>query len=238
MKKIIILLVVLATSIGAGLKVNAHAIWIESHQKASKNKAHEVKICYGEYPEGERDSVSKWYSDLKDLEVWVISPSQKKTKLNLQNAVTHLSSSFIPDEDGIYYISTTHVAKELGGTTKYEFSSVLPVVSGNISVGTAASPAMALSVIAAPKSYRSNQPIELLVKMDGEVHKKGEVSIMSPEGWVKTLHTDDSGKVVFTPNLKGLYVIEATDYKKEAGQWHDKSFTHAWKGSTTSFIVN
>lgn len=238
MKKLIVVLIALTAYVGAGLEANAHAIWIQSNPKASKNKAHEVKVYYGEYPEGQPDSVGKWFSDLKDLEVWVTSPSQKKTKLALEDATTHLSTSFIPDEDGVYYVSTVHTTKELGGTTKYEFSSAVPVVSGNASSASVSAPASPLVIISEPKSYRTNQVIELQVKKDGEALAKGEVLIMSPEGWVKTLKTNDKGQVSFTPQWKGRYVIEASDYKKEAGQWNDKAYTHSWKGSTTSFVVN
>jgi len=238
MKKLIVLLIILVAYVGTSLEANAHAIWIQSNPNATKNKAHEVNVYYGEYPEGQTDSVEKWFSDLKDLEVWVTSPSQKKTKLVLKDAKTHLVSSFIPDEDGVYYVSTAHTTKELGGTTKYEFSSAVPVVSGNASSAPVSAPSSPLVIVSEPKSYRTNQVIELQVRKDGEALAKGEVAVMSPQGWVKTLHTDDQGKISFTPHLKGRYVIEASDYKKEAGQWNDKAYTHTWKGSTTSFVVN
>ena len=236
MKKLIVLFFVLAAYVGAGLEANAHAIWIQSNPKASKNKAHEVNVFYGEYPEGTPDSVGKWYSDLKDLEVWVISPSQKKTKLELKDVSTHLTSSFIPDEDGVYYVSTVHATKDLGGTTKYEFSSAVPVAAGSAAAGSA--PASPLIIVSEAKAYRANQAIDLWVKKDGEALAKGEVSVMSPGGWVKTLHTDAEGKISFVPQLKGRYVIEASSYIKEAGKWNEKDYTHSWKGSTTSFVVN
>lgn len=236
MKKLTVLFLVLAAYVAAGLEANAHAIWIQSNPKASKNKAHEVNVFYGEYPEGKPDSVGKWYSDLKDIEVWVISPSQKKTKLELKDVSTHLTSSFVPDEDGVYYISTVHSTKDLGGTTKYEFSSLVPVAAGSAAAGSA--PASPLAIISEAKPYKASQPVELQIRAEGQPLKKGEVSVMSPEGWVKTLHTDENGKVSFVPQLKGRYVIEATSYKKEAGKWNEKDYTHTWKGSTTSFVVN
>lgn len=236
MKKIIIILTVLAACVG--LEANAHAIWIQSNLKATKSVAHDVNVYYGEYPEGQADSVQKWLSDLKDLEVWLTSPTGKKTKMALKDAETHLTSSFIPDEDGVYYVSTVHTTKELGGATKYEFSSVVPVVSGKAGSALVSAPASALVISSQPKAYRTNQSIELFVQKEGEALAKGEVSVMSPEGWVKTLHTDDKGRVSFIPNLKGRYVIEASDYKKEDGEWNGKAYTHAWKGSTTSFVVN
>lgn len=237
MKKLTVLLIALATYFGHE-DASAHAIWIQSDPKASKNKTHEVKIFYGEYPSGETDSTAKWYSDLKDLEVWVTSPSQRKTKLELKDVATHLASSFIPDEDGLYYISTVHATKDLGGTTKYEFSSLVPILSGKAGAASGPVPSASLAVVSEPKLYRDNEVIELQVWNGTKAFGEAEVLIMSPEGWVKTLKTDDQGKVSFKPQSKGRYVIEASEFKKEAGQWNDKAFTHSWKGTTTSFIVN
>lgn len=237
MKKLTVLLIALATYFG-NETASAHAIWIQSDPKASKNKTHEVQVYYGEYPSGQTDSTAKWYSDLKDLEVWVISPSRRKTKLELKDLSTHLSASFVPDEEGVYYISTLHTAKDLGSTTKYAFSSLVPILSGKTEAFSMPAPPIPLAVVAEPKSYRSNQLIELQVRKGSAAFAQGEVLIMSPEGWVKTLKTDDQGKVSFKPQVKGRYVIEASDYKEEAGQWNDKAFTHSWTGTTTSFTVN
>lgn len=236
MKKFITLLVLCISLISIAETATAHAIWIESNSKAVKNQGHEVKIFYGEYPSGELEPTAKWFSDLKDLEVWVLSPSQKRTKLVLTDATDHLKGSFVPQEDGVYYISTAHSTRELGGKTKYEFSSVLPVTLGKAT--TAASlPKQALAVISQPGVYTADQQIELQVLRGGEVFQGVEVMIMSPEGWVKTIKTNEKGLVTFTPLQKGNYVIEASDYKEEAGEWNSKAYTHSWKGSTTHLVV-
>lgn len=237
MKKLFLLIALIAAYLGTTQTANAHAIWIEAGSKATKNKAHEVNIFYGEYPSGLSDSTAKWYSDLKSLEVWVLSPSKKKTKLELKDLSTHLTSSFIPDEDGLYYVSTVHTTKDLGGTTKYEFSSLVPVLSGK-AASSPSTPEQALSVMANPGTYKTNDLIELQVWKGGEAYVGGEVMIMSPEGWVKTVKTNDKGQVSFTPKLKGNYVIETSDYKKESGEWNAKQYTHTWKGSTTRILVN
>lgn len=237
MKKVRIILLVITAYFAEIHQTNAHAIWIESKPKASKNKAHEVNVFYGEYTEGQPDSVRRWYSDLKDLEVWLTSPSKKRTQLQLKDVLTHLTSSFIPDEDGLYYISTVHATKDLGGTTKYEFSSIAPVLVGNINT-EAAGIEQTLSVIAQPKTFKTNSLIELQVAKGAEVFSGAEVSIMSPEGWVKTVKTDDKGQVSFTPKLKGSYVIETSEFKKEEGEWDAKKYKAFWKGSTTHILVN
>lgn len=237
MKKVLLSIVALIACLTLTQQANAHAIWIESNSKGSKNKPQQVKVFYGEYPEGVADPVEKWYSDLKGLQVWVISPSQRKSQLTLTNAKDFLSASFTPDEDGVYYVTTVHATKDLGGTTKYEFSSVAPVLVGS-PITAPAAPAQSLALIVAPKPYKVNDQVQLQVWKDGQAFVGGEVLVMSPEGWVKTIKTDDKGQITFSPKLKGNYVIEASDYKKEEGKWNDKDYTHSWKGSTTRILVN
>ncbi len=236
MKKLTVYLIVFGAYLLGSTDANAHALWIESNAKATKNKAHEVNIFYGEYPSGVSDSTAKWYSDLKDLDLWVTSPSNKKTKLELKDLSTHLTSSFIPDEDGLYYVTAVHSTKDLGGTTKYEFSSVAPVLSGKAAAAPKLEQPLAITV--APNPYKTDSKVDLQVWKGGQAFVDGEVLIMSPEGWVKTVKTDSKGQVSFTPKLKGSYVIETSDYKKEAGEWNEKKYTHTWKGSTTRILVN
>lgn len=237
MKPILLLFAFLTVYLANSSAASAHAIWIESSAKAAKNQPHAVKIFYGEYPEGEIEPTAKWYSDLQSLEAWVVSPSQKKTRLTLTNAATHLTGSFTPTEDGVYYVTTVHTTKDLGGTTKYEFSSVAPVLAGRTAAAVTA-PGAPLAIVAAPKEHKLNAPVEVQVWKDGQPFKEGKVELMSPEGWVKTVKSDANGKVVFTPKMKGSYVLEASDYRPETGEWHQQSYTHAWQGATTRIVVN
>lgn len=236
MKTLLLFLALVAAGLGGARTAAAHAIWIESGAKATKHKAHEVRIFYGEYPEGQLEPTAKWYSDLKTLEVWVTGPGQQRTKLTLTDAATHLVGSFTPGQDGLYYLSTVHAAKELGGTTKYEFSSVAPVLVG--SAAATAAPKAPLAVVVTPQEHKANELVEVQVWKDGQAFKDAKVELMSPEGWVKTVKTDANGKVTFTPKIKGSYVLEASDYQKQDGQWHEKPYTHSWQGSTTRILIN
>jgi uncharacterized GH25 family protein len=236
MKNIPVLVSMLAALLTFPQFTEGHAIWIESKAQATLHQSHEVKIFYGEYPEGAADSTKKWFSDLQSLDVWVVSPTKKKTKLTLRDAATHLAGSFVPDEEGMYYVTTAHTTKELGGTTKYEFSSVAPVQTGS-GAATVAAAEQQLAVIARPGIYRTGNTITVQAWNNGTPFADGEVVIMSPEGWVKTLKAGQNGSVTFTPRLKGSYVIETSDYKPEEGQWNDKKYTHSWKGATTHIVV-
>ncbi len=215
----------------------AHAIWIESASVAQKNQSQDVKVFYGEYASGEIEKTDKWYSDLKNIEVWLHTPSKKRVKLQLEDKQDYLQSSFLPSEDGVYYITTVHTAKELGGTTKYEFSSFLPVKVGNEAVNRDMSIVQPLSVSVQTDISGQNSKINALVSKNGKPLENAEVIVMSSSGWSKTFKSDSQGQVSFDPLWKGPYVIEASQYLPETGNWGGKAFTHAWQGSTTFFEI-
>lgn len=216
--------------------VSAHAVWIETEGKAAKNRVQVVKVFYGEFPEGLPDSTSKWYSDVKTLEVYVTSPGGKRTKLVLEDAFTCLNASFTPEEEGLYYISTEHTAHDLGGTTKYTFIAVKAVLVGAPQAADRL-PDVSLAILTDPAGYSIKKEIELSVLKNGQPYAGGEVQIMTAAGWVKTIKANQEGKIRFTPVLKGAYVIETSTYTKQEGEWNQKAFTHAWSGATTHLIV-
>ncbi|MBE8714335.1 DUF4198 domain-containing protein [Sphingobacterium hungaricum] len=213
----------------------AHAIWIEASPIANKNQPQTVKIFYGEYANAEIEPTQDWYSDLKTIEVWLISPSQKKTKLTLSDQKTFLQAEFTPEEDGTYFVSTEHAAKDLGGQSKYVFSSVIPVQVGKSP--SQVKPASALAVTAQAKTFTLKDDVTLQVTAKGIAAANAEVLVMSASGWSKTFKTDQNGTINFKPLWKGNYVIETSTYQEQAGKWNDKGHTHVWQGSTTFIQV-
>lgn len=114
----------------ATTSIFAHALWIETASTGKVGQKQTVKVFYGEYVANERDSVTKWYSDVKEFTLWVVGPDQKKTQLTLTPGLNYFEGSFTPDQNGAYTVAVSHEAKELGGTTKYHFLS-----SANVAVG-------------------------------------------------------------------------------------------------------
>jgi len=214
----------------------AHAIWIEVNPVASLNKPQEVKVNYGEYVAAEIENVDKWYSDLKNLEVWLISPSNQKIKLSLIDRQSFLQTSFTPNEEGTYLITTVHAAKDLGGTTKYQFAS-----NASVSVGQATPvdfSSLALSVFTDSKIYSLKDQVTLQVFVNGEPSPNTEVIVMSASGWSKTFKSNEQGQVFFTPLWSGDYVIETSTYQESQGNWKGNNYSHLWQGSTTFIKVN
>ncbi|GAA4319810.1 hypothetical protein GCM10023149_18730 [Mucilaginibacter gynuensis] len=217
----------------------AHALWIETNTTGKARQAHEVKVFYGEYATNERDEVSKWYSDVKDFTLWLTAPGKEKVKLTTTPGSNFYSATFTPEGNGIYVISVVHEAKELGGTTKYEFSSLANVAVGPIkTVDLAAIPNNLKIAVAEAKNYKLNAPVQLKAVLNNKPLANKPVTVFSPAGWTKEFTTDENGAITFTPAWPGRYVLEVSHNEKTTGDHYGKSFTATWQGATSSFEVN
>lgn len=81
----------------------AHALWIETKATGTKGKAQEISVYFGEFSDNDITKADKWFSDLKDFSLVVISPSKKEVKLtskaldNKYQAFLHqMKMGFIP----------------------------------------------------------------------------------------------------------------------------------------------
>ena len=215
----------------------AHALWIETPVNGKIGQRHQVEIYYGEYAANERDSVAKWYSDVKNFTLWLSAPGKEKVKLETTAGVNSFSANFIPEEDGLYVLSISHEAKDLGGTTKYEFLSSAKVAVGKTgNYDPASTPELTLTT-SESKAYKQNREVKLLASLDGKPLAKKKVSVFSPEGWTKEFTSNENGEVIFTPQWSGRYVVEVSNFEKKAGEHNGKNYTAAWQGATSSFVV-
>ncbi len=216
----------------------AHALWIETNTIGKSGQQHEIKVFYGEYVNNEKEKIEKWYSDVKEFSLWLTAPGKEKVKLNTVAKDDYFSANFTPEKDGVYFITVVHEAKDLGGTTKYEFSSVATVAVGKFNAIDLSSVANSLKVSAADaKVYKANTPVQVKAVLNGQPLANRHVSIFSPEGWGKEFTTDANGVINFNPIWPGRYVVEASNFVKNGGEHHGKEYKAAWQGATSSFEV-
>lgn len=216
----------------------AHALWIETKATGKVGQQHEVKVFYGEYVANERDSVSKWYSDVKEFSLWLTVPGKEKVKLDTKAGVNYYSATFNPNAEGIYFITVVHEAKELGGETKYEFSSLATVAVGkNSSINANPIQNSLYAYAANAQIYKLNNPVKITAVLSGKVLANKAVSVFSPSGWSRAFTTNSNGEFEFNPIWDGRYVIEVSNYEKVDGEHYGKSYNAAWQGSTYSFEV-
>jgi len=233
--KIILFLGLMLSSAG---QLMAHALWIEANASGKAGQAQAVKVFYGEYAANERDEISKWYSDVKDLSLWLVGPDGQKTQLKTVAGANFLSAEFVPQKDGAYTLVVSHEAKELGGTTKYCFLASSVVKIGNAVSIDPASNTNDLKVYPELKtSYKVNSTIKLNAVLKGAGKSEKAISVFSPSGWSKELTTGAGGSIEFVPLWPGKYVIEVQDFEKVPGQHNGANYEAVWKGATYSFDV-
>jgi uncharacterized GH25 family protein len=214
----------------------AHALWIETPLNGKIGQAHQINIYYGEYATQEKEVPSKWYSDVNQFSLWLIQPGKEKTKLEVKQTENGFSASFTPTLEGQYALSVVHEAKELGGTTKYEFSSYAVVNVGNIKA-QADVPNPLKTIFPVQKVHQLNKELKFQVMLNNKAFAKGKVMVFSPEGWSKEYTADENGYITFIPVWKGFYVLEASHYEKVNGTHQGKTYDASWQGATTGVFV-
>ena len=237
MKKITFLLLTLLLSF-VTTSIFAHALWIETAASGKVGQKQTVKVFYGEYVANERDSVAKWYSDVKEFSLWLVGPDQKKTQLTLTPGANHFEGTFTPDQNGAYTVVVSHEARELGGTTKYHFLSSADVIVGKALPAAVQNPNVLKLHVEGASAAKINKSLQLKAFLNDAAAKGKTVSVFSPNGWSRELTTDDNGAAEFTPLWKGRYVVEVSDMDKTPGQHNGKDYKATWKGATYSFEIN
>jgi uncharacterized GH25 family protein len=205
-----------------GVQVLAHAIWIETNQKGVKGKQQEVSIFFGEYADNERDSVAKWFSNLRDMQLFLTAPDGAKTKLDLRAVVDHYAAAFTPGSEGVYTLSVSHTVADIYGETKIEYYAVASVFVN--STDTRSLPATTLLAIQPGAETTNNKPVSVNVYNNQTLLPGAKVVIASPAGWERTLYTNQQGAVSFTPLVTGRHMLEAVRVDKTPGTHGGKAY--------------
>jgi uncharacterized GH25 family protein len=225
MKKAIVSMMLLLSAVVA----NAHAVWIETSLIGTKNKSQEVRVYLGEYAEGVRDSVSKWFSNMKDVELFVTAPDGKREQITLKANGNHLVGNFTPSQDGSYALSITHTVAEIYGEVKIIYYASATVNTGKASASQLPA-ATALAVVPASETPKKLQQTSVKVLNAQQPLAEAKVEVCSPAGWIKTQHSDAKGEVSFAPLEAGQYMFEAVRTEKTPGTHTNgktyKSITH------------
>lgn len=214
--------------------VSAHALWIETLPIAAKDKEHELKIFYGEYSEGEIEPLDKWYSDVKDFKIYVLSPSQKRIELLKTPVTDYYKATFTPSEEGTHILYIEHPAKDTYKTTAFEFLAMAKVQVGNV---TPTPLDLSLSIDLDPKDYRVGDIINAKITRNNEVFVNAEVEVVLSDGWAKTFKTNDSGIISFSAPLKGKYLLEVTDTENKDTNWFGTTIDKIWRANTVVIFV-
>lgn len=217
----------------------AHALWIETKAAGTKGKAQEISVYFGEFSDNDITKADKWFSDLKDFTLIVISPSKKETKLTSKALDNKYQAFFTPTEDGVYTIVMQHTVKDVYGTMKLDYNSSATVVVGNKAAGNAiTSNTNKIAVFSEnADAAKKDAKITGTASYDGAVAKEAKIKVIAPNGWEKELWTNDKGEFSFTPIWSGNYMVEYAHTDKAAGEHNGKKYDEIWKMATYLITV-
>ncbi|MBF4463615.1 DUF4198 domain-containing protein [Flavobacterium sp. LC2016-12] len=212
----------------------AHALWIETKATGTKGKAQEISVYFGEFSDNDITKADKWFSDLKDFSLVLISPSKKETKLSAKALDNKYQAFFTPDEEGVYTIVMHHKVKDVYGTMVLDYNS-----SANVTVGNAAkgNEAVANTNVIGLFSKdvltaKQNTKINVNALYEGKIAKEQKMKVIAPNGWEKELWSNENGEVSFTPIWPGNYMVEFAYTEKASGEHNGKKYDEIWKMAT------
>ena len=212
----------------------AHALWIETKATGTKGKAQEISVYFGEFSDNDITKADKWFSDLKDFSLIVISPSKKEIKLTATALDNKYQAFFTPDEDGVYTIAMHHKVKDVYGTMVLDYNSSATVTVGNVVKGNEAlvnSNIISLfskDVTTAKKDTKIN----VNALYEGKIAKEQKIKVIAPNGWEKELWSNENGEISFTPLWSGNYMVEFAYTEKASGDHNGKKYDEIWKMAT------
>jgi len=212
----------------------AHALWIETKATGTKGKAQEISVFFGEFSDNDITPSAKWFSDLKDFSLVVISPSKKETKLTATALENKYQAFFTPDEDGVYTVVMHHTVKDVYGTMKLDYNSSATVLVGNAAKGNeAAANSNIISVFSKDvATAKQKTKINVNALYEGKEAKEQKIKVIAPNGWEKELWSNDKGEISFSPIWSGNYMVEFAYTEKAAGEHNGKKYDEIWKMAT------
>ncbi|KAF2335112.1 DUF4198 domain-containing protein [Flavobacterium daemonense] len=223
----------------ASPKLFAHALWIETKATGVKGKAQEISVYFGEFSENDITKADKWFSDLKDFSLVVVSPSKKETTLTAKASDNKYQAFFTPDEDGVYTIVMHHTVRDVYGTMKLDYNSSATVVVGNKTTGnTIEANKNRISLFSEnADTTKKDAKITGVAAYEGALAKKTKIKVIAPNGWEKELLTNDKGEFSFTPIWSGNYMVEYAHTDKSTGEHNGKKYNEIWKMATYQITV-
>ena len=217
----------------------AHALWIETKTTGTKGKAQEINVYFGEYSDNDITKTAKWFSDIKDFSLVIISPSKKEIKLTSTALENKYQAIFTPDEEGVYTIAMHHTVKEVYGTMKLDYNSSATVVVGNTTNGNDASANTNVISLFTKEASVAKKDTKTTVNAlyEGKIAAKQKMKVIAPNGWEKELWSDENGTISFTPLWSGNYMVEFAYTEKSTGEHNGKKYDEVWKMATYLITV-
>lgn len=202
--------------------IQAHSVWIETDTNAKINQPHEIKVFFGELDSP--TPTAKWFSDIKDLEIKVVSPSGREFLLKEKTEKEQFYlANFVPTENGVYKISVHHLVRNTHRKMKITYQSIAFINTDNQrEIQRLGNPPLELALM--NNLPKINESFALKTFLEGEAKAKEKIKILADNGWELSLRTDEKGEASFKPLWKGKYLVEYANDKKVLGMHNGQEY--------------
>jgi len=219
------------------MATNAHNIWLEIKGSGKINDKVQVQLFFGEYATEAPEKGTK-LDKLKDIKIFVIDALGSKTQITMTQTDTHWQGSFETKTVGTYQIIGVNDQGEVRDMSKKQlgFGRSILYLRATYTVKTPVAKETALQPLDLT-AQKQNSSYMLTAFKDKKEQGDLNITIINPEGWVKTVETNEIGQASFTPNKKGLYLINLEWIDNTKGSFKDKVFDNTVNKTVLSLLV-
>lgn len=112
--------------IGITQNVSAHTMWMELGSASEDGNQQSVNVYFGEYSDAKPTSFARWFSNLKEVAVFLQKPNGEIVQLAADFPhEDHLTFQFEAKEDGLYKVYFEHEVKDIFKGMKITYSSAV-----------------------------------------------------------------------------------------------------------------
>ncbi|HVW64009.1 MAG TPA: hypothetical protein VHB01_03265 [Nitrosospira sp.] len=213
----------------AALPASAHYIWIE------QDGAHQSRLFFGEYQEGEREKSPGRLDEIKNPQAWTIEASGKREPLEATRRANHFdlgvtrrtASTVIAEEHGY----------EVKDWSKNGHGIVKPMFYARYSsfeTKGASKPELALDIL--PEAANGSASRTFTVYFHNSPLVKAKIKIHGPNLSTQEHSTDENGEVTISTGLTGQYVLEVIHREGQPGEFEGKKYEALRHRATLTFI--
>lgn len=224
----------------------ASSLWIETPAKGQIGKPQQITIRFGSYTKYHLHAVSEGeFQDVKDFNVWTVSPSGKHSALQFTAADSSYLSAFTPSEEGLYVILLENKQRKvedwrksttkIGITKQHYYARATVQVGNNNQISTLAT--TDLIMVKSPEN-QTGKDVTVQLLFHGKPVAKETITFRLPGMKDMLLTTDLQGKVVFKAPKSGFYFALAVLRFETPGTYKGEHFDVFREKSVLTFAVN
>ncbi|WP_281635934.1 hypothetical protein [Flavobacterium marginilacus] len=219
------------------MALNAHNIWLEVKGSGKINDKVQVQLYFGEYGQEAPEKGAK-PDRLKDIKIFLIDASGTKSEITMTQTETHWQGSFDAKTIGTYQIIGINDQGEVRDMSKKHlgFARSISYLKAVYTVKTPETKEYAVHRLDLTVQ-KQNDTYLLTAFKDKKQQGNLNITIINPDGWVKTTETNEKGKASFVPNKKGLYLINLEWIDSTKGTFKDKAFDNTVNKTVLSLRV-